>query len=231
MFSGITTFLMLAQFDDGISGLSGLLFLIVFVGLSALSSLLKRKQDKSDSGLKKPTKPAATPQSRQSQLPGYARKATRAPTSQTRTPSTTQRPIPSSLRPPSATRQPQQQPQQKQPRPAIRPIPEQTSAKPKHATHVQKTAATKRRHAAPKTKTPAQIAAKKQMMSTSEAAKLKKSITSGTSPKSSTTAPASDNFQLGLDQQDSLVRAILYAEILDKPMALRRTGSHEFLDF
>jgi len=230
MFSGITTFLMLAQ-DDGLSGLSGLLLLIIFVGLSALSSLLKRKQDKSDSTLKKPTKPAATPQSRQSQLPGYARKATRAPTSQTRIPPTTQRPIPSSLRPPSATRQPQQQSPQKQPRPAIYPIPEQTRAKPRHAIHAQKTATTKKRHVAPKTKTPAQIAAKKQMMSTSEAAKLKKSITSGTSPKSSTTAPASDNIQLELDQQDSLVRAILYAEILDKPMALRRTGSHEFLDF
>ena len=107
MFSGITTFLMLSQFDDG---LGGLLILIVFVGLSALSSLLKRKQEKSDSTPKpKPRQPAAPQQSRQAQIPGYARKTTRVPTSQTRTPTTTPRPRPAAQKPTpsSPTRQPQ----------------------------------------------------------------------------------------------------------------------------
>ena len=229
MYPGIETFLILAQSDEGPGGgLNTLIFLLIFVGLSALSSLLKRKKEKSDSTPKQqPRTPAAPAQTRQPQIPGYPRKTTQIPTSQTRTPSTTQRPrptaqrpIPSSQRPASPTRQPQQRPQQEQPRPAIRPIPEQTSSKPRHSTHAQKTAAAQKRHVAPKTKTPAQIAAK-----------LKKSINSGTSRTSSTSAPASDNIKLGLDQQDSLVRAILYAEILDIPMALRRSGSHDFLDY
>ncbi|MCP4712117.1 MAG: hypothetical protein GY869_26135, partial [Planctomycetes bacterium] len=217
----------------------GLLFLIVFVGLSALSSLLNRKKKNDSTPKQQSLKPAPPQQNRKYPIPGYARKATQAPTtSQTRTPTTTQRPgptaqhpTPSSQRPTSGTRQPQQHPQQRKPRPVVHPIPEQARARPIHATPIPKTATTKKRQVAPKTKTPAQIAAKKQMMSTSEASKLKKSMTTGTGKTSLSAIPASDNIQLGLDQQDSLVRAILYAEILDKPMALRRSGSHDFLDF
>jgi len=237
MFSGITTFLLLAQSEnDPGRGLQNLIIMIVFVGLYALSGLLRRKQDKSD--LKPPRTTSAPPQSRPTQLPGYPRKTPPSATSQTQIPQTTQKPRPAALKPiPTSQRTapPPRQPQQQSPQPQLHPeeiysIPEQTRAKPKHPTHVQKPASTIKHHVAPKTKTSAPTAAKKQVIATSESAKLKKSTASGI-PPISVTPPASDNVQLALDQQDSLVRAILYAEILDQPMALRRSGSHDFLDF
>ena len=221
MFSGIAIFLMLSQFDDEPGGgIKSLIFLLIFVGLSALSGLLKRKQEKSGSEPKKPTKPAVQ---RPVPLSPRSTSAIRLPQHQSRL-------VPSALRAQSALPSPEIV--TPIPTPArISPRPDQTGSRARHPAHTRKTAAAQIRPVAPKIKTSPQTPTQKQVKSALEAAALQKSMTTETKPKPAVPTPASDNIQLGLEQQDSLIRAVLYAEILDQPMALRRSGSHDFLDF
>ena len=79
-----------------------------------------------------------------------------------------------------------------------------------------------------KTRPTPTTAARKQMLSTAEAAELRQIARRSEAPASYRTSTASDPLQLTLERHEVLIRAILYAEIIEKPMALRPFGSHQF---
>ncbi len=223
--------------------------ILVLIALSALSGFFKKRQEKSKESL--PAKPetptAAPPRIQHPRLPSYARKASIASESQSqpvfpeKSPTVIPRPI---VQKPSSPTRPPQRPTPQKPRPPIQP-PRMTprkliselfnptpTAQPAQARHPKVKARpasihpTSRRTPAPAQKiTPAQAAAKRQMVSTGEAAELRQTTLRSAQPSSYRTA---EPMKLALDQYDVLVRAILFAEILDKPMALRPTGSHQF---
>ncbi|MBN2376069.1 MAG: hypothetical protein JXD22_06695 [Sedimentisphaerales bacterium] len=66
-----------------------------------------------------------------------------------------------------------------------------------------------------------QRSVKRQMTSTAEAAKLRRAATAEQSMEVARTSSKKDQLQLNLTNRSELTRAIVYSEILGKPIALR----------
>jgi len=223
--------------DDG-SGLSRLLPLIIIMALYSLSSLLKKKNQGKKQ--QKRSQPKPKPSRREETLPTYARRKPQQPAG-TSTP--LPKPAPRSPQPvsgkkstPSAPRPrpvPSRRPTQPTPTPieiipepvARRPQPipapsaqRKTSPKPSRTTHQP----TELGHAKDRAKL------KQQMPPTVEVVETR-STTRQEEKKPATARKdlASDRLDLALGQKNVLVRAIVYAEILGKPIGLKTKGGYE----
>ena len=221
--------------DDG-SGLYRFIPFIIIMILYSLSSLLKNQEKKQQ---KRPQpKPKST--RREETLPTYARRKPQQPAGATagrpkpapRTPQpvTGKKPAPSAPRPrPVPSRRPAQPaptPIEIIPEPVARrsqPIPapsaqRKTPPKPSHTTHRP----TELGHAKDRARL------KQQMPPTVEVVEPK-STTRQEEKKPATARKdlASDRLDLALGQKNVLVRAIVYAEILGKPIGLKSKGGYE----
>jgi len=197
--------------------------MLILVVLYTLSGWIKNKQSKKSPP---PSRPTPTPPRQQTRsLPSYARKRvpkpvqqqpSRPPTPQPSKPiPTIQRPAPTARRPagPQVTRQPRMAPPPGRPAVQKRPV----TRPPKHAAAV----------ALAGQLTKDQIAAKRQMMATREAAQLRRTSREEEKTAVAAQAPAIESLQQVLSNRNTAAQAIVMAEILGQPLGLRTSGSYE----
>jgi len=222
--------------DDG-SGLYRLLPILIISALYALSGLLKKKEQQKKQQQKRP---APKSQRREETLPTYARRKPQQPVG---TAAPRSKPAPRTPQP-GPGRKPTSSAPRPRPVPSRRPaaetpvpieiIPEPIARRPKPIPIPS--AQRKKPAKAPKTAArPAELAhtrdrikAKQQMPQVVKVVESK--IPSRRKEKSSTTARkdlAADRLDLALGQKNVLVRAIVYAEILGKPIGLKPKGGYE----
>jgi len=239
MWSKLLTFLPLAQVrqdDDGTPWGSLLPMLIVGI-LYALVSLLKGKERQKQPPSRRAPQPPA-PQKQQA--PPAQRRAEAQPQQPSRQPAARPRPA-GAARPTPTARRPMQRPARPIPRSTVpppvgargpqlrRPVPQGPSRRPVPSPVRQaRPPGPVRRGAAVPKPSPSGRAARwqQQTLSSEKAAELrrdrrKERIAHG-APVS-----AEHRLQMLLHQPDELVRAVLYAEIIGRPLGLRPAGSFE----
>jgi hypothetical protein len=249
MSTWLNIFLMLAEDEPGDteSALKKIVPLLIIMILYGLSSIFKGRQQKKPPPSTKPPpqyKPIEKGESSQQQrLPSYARQATTRPGPAQPQPSP--RPVATSpTRQPGAQGLPQRPPVRQQPTPT-RPVP----AQPRHPAPVARqpmeriprpaqpsTAAGQSAGAAAmavirakKEKHQAQLAYEQQKKR--DAAQAAQQLHRDVTPPLETPVPTvstQEKLLLALQQSDEAARAIVYAEIIGKPLALRKSGLYEF---
>ncbi len=195
--------------DDG-SGLYRFLPFIIIMILYSLSSLLKKK--KQEKKQQKRPQPKTKSTRREETLPTYARPkpAPRTPQPAPSRRPTEPTPTPIEIIPEATYRRPQ-------------PIPV-PSAQRKKPAKAPKAAAIAMEQAITRDR----AKAKQQMLSTAEAGELRKTtLREKKSVLSTRQNVTADKLDLALGQKNVLVRAIIYAEILGKPIGLKPKGGYE----
>ena len=258
MYNKIFTFLaqLPTPDDDESGGWKKLLPLVALAVLYGLSGLLKGKQQKKkppapreDTTIPRPNQPSQTGRP----LPSYARKA-RTRTTQAEEPAQvpyreTAQPRPAKGLP--QAKKPVPRPAAEAPRPvrdmdikppptiqrSSKPIPSAMQQVPKIKLPKQTTTPPARQatvthvaHAASSRQLLADKATvKRQMLSTREAERLRQLETKSRKKPATTsyTTPA-QRLQQAMQQRENLARAVIYAEIIGKPMGLRDLGSFQF---
>ena len=217
--------------DDG-SGLYRFIPFIIIMALYSLSSLLKKKYQEK----KQQKRPTPTSKRREETLPTYARPKPQQPAGaaagRPKPAPRTPQPVPGKKPSPSMSRPrpvPSRRPTEPTPTP-IEIIPEPYARRPQPIP------------VPPAQRKPSKIAAQPaELAHARDRAKAKQQMpqivevvepksTSRPKEKSSATARkdlASDRLNLALDQKNALVRAIVYAEILGKPIGLKPKGGYE----
>ncbi len=204
-------------------GIGEILPFLILMAIYAISAIIKSKQQKQKGPPPRPRQeqPPAQPTTPTRRLPSYARDRE-------------MQPQPSAQRPTSQPR-PTRVPQQAAPkgRPVIPP-----SAAPKRVPRMAQPAPT-RPAQQPSRKPVATEAARRIAQITPAAAPKKKKSSAATRRQAAqkiifrppgTVASTAQRVQLGLDLSSNLARAIVYAEVLGKPLALRPNGSFELND-
>jgi len=254
MLEKIMTLLPLAQADteDDGGGLGRIVPLLVLAIIYGLSSLLKKKQEKKQSQ-PRPSAPASGQTRGARQLPSYARGRTQGTTTQpqqrtqqvpgqsrTTTPATRpagQQPARGVIAPEPPIRKVQVRPTQRIPASGqpVRPraaIPQSAQFAAAHrvragAVHPKKAVPSA---GATKAKTTVRARSQKQMLSTAEAARLRSDAQGLRRKKAAEQVQVQSSQQklvAALAQPSELGRAVVYAEILGKPLALRGPGTFD----
>ena len=201
MLSKLLTLLSTAQprDDNGGGAWRNFLPLLIFAALAILNSVLKSKQKRSPPPRRTPQLPRTAPRPAQQ------------------------------VEPAPRLRQIQPRPTHKQPVAPTRPAPHTailTASSPRHARSRPKprpTARTQVSAAAPRPATLTQSKPRRQVQSTAQAAARRRAASQQQAiPQAPTPA---QRLQTLLDQPDELVRAVLYSEIIGKPLALRTPQS------
>jgi len=230
--------------DEG-AGWHKLIFPLVIMILYGLSSLVKRKQEKQSQRPQPSTEREAPPQrTTRTPLPSYARKTRdvrpertvqteEVPQPVRRPAATAQRPAPA--RPITVQPAPRRVQRTARPRPPqARPVPA-APQKPRRIAvpsevaqaRTEVASAKPRRVASSARRVSSRALAEKQMMSTQEAQELRD--TRREQDVRVEGGSVIGRLQLPLQGADDLARAVVYAEILGKPMGLQPRGSFEFL--
>jgi hypothetical protein len=193
--------------DDGGSGIYRLLPIIIITALYALSGLLKKKEHQKKQQKRPQPKPKST--RREETLPTYARRKSQQPARSQPRPVPTRRPAESKPEPIKIIPEPVAR------RPKPIPVP---SAQRKHSPKAASHQATQQAYARDQAK------AKRQMPKVVQPAEAKQAA-----PRTQATAKdaAAGKLNLALEKKSALVRAIVYAEILGKPIGLKSKGGYE----